>query len=47
MQEFTVVVKVTANTTTTVSEAEIREAIQAELDNFDGGTAEVDSVTEQ
>jgi len=46
MQEFTVVVKVTANTTTSVSEAEIREAIQILLDEFDGGIATVETVTE-
>jgi len=46
MQQFTIEVKVTANTAATVSEAEIRKAIQELLDEFDGGTAEVRSVTE-
>lgn len=46
MQEFIVVVKVTANTAATVSEAEIQEAIQEVLNDFDGGTAEIKSVTE-
>jgi hypothetical protein len=47
MQQFTVVVKVTANTAATVSEAEIREAVQEVLNDFDGGTAEVETVTEE
>lgn len=47
MQEFLVIVKVTANTAATVSEAEIREAIQPLLNEFDGGTAEIESVTEE
>ena len=41
MQQFRIEILVTVNTVDTVSEAEVQESIKACLDEFDGGTAEV------
>lgn len=47
MQVFMTVVKVTINTLEGVSPETVKEAIQEELDEFGGGTAEVISVVEE
>jgi len=45
MQQFRVVLTVTANTTETVSAAEVREALVEQLE-WDGGGVEVEEVEE-
>jgi hypothetical protein len=46
MQQFKLVVLVTVNTTDTVSTTEVKEAVQEMVDDFFGGTIEIQEVVE-
>lgn len=46
MQHFRVEILVTVNTLDTVSETEVQDAIKGCLEEFDGGTAEVQDCKE-
>lgn len=46
MQQFTVVLTVTVNTTETVSTTELKEALTPLVESFDSGTIKIEIVQE-